>query len=58
MNCWLIGRAKILVSIVARWVGSMEVRVGKKLAMREKKKKKRSKVSSQKRLTVVECWLT
>jgi hypothetical protein len=40
--------------MVARWVGSMEVRVEKKLAM----KKKWSKVSSQKRLTVVECWLT
>jgi hypothetical protein len=32
----------------------MEVRVGKKLAM----KKKCSKVSSQKGLTVVQCWLT
>jgi hypothetical protein len=35
-------------------VGSTEVRVGKKLA----KKKINSKVRSQKRLTVVECWLT
>jgi hypothetical protein len=36
------------------WLGSMEVRVEKKLTM----KKKWSKVSSKKGLTVVECWLT
>jgi hypothetical protein len=34
-------------------MGSIEVRVEKKLAM----KKKWSKVRSQKGLTVVECWL-
>ncbi len=35
-------------------VGSMEVRVGKNLTT----KKNWSKVSNQKRLTMVECWLT
>jgi hypothetical protein len=39
--------------MVARWVGSMEVKVGKKLAM----EKKWSKLNNQKRLTGVECWL-